>query len=414
MKKPLTPIPLDKVLDEIEAIGMHKWLVKEMTRAFMEARKGKRSTHDMHEFELHWEENILNLVKSIEERTYEPGSSISFVVFDPMVREIFAAPSRDRSVHHFAYDLHAGWFDVSFIATSTSCRPGKGTLYGVKCLQRHMREVTENGTKKAMGVRLDLQGYFMSINREKLKQRIFAGIEEQFKPYRGRRSAEQLLATSKFLWEKIIMDDPVKKARRRGNPGNWNPNILPSRKSLYCQPAGQGIVIGNLTSQLSSNILLGFLDYYVTEVLGYKYYGRYVDDFYILVLEEDYPKLKRDIRLIEKFLKDELGLSLHPNKRYAQSVYKGMTFLGVRVYLNCLYPSDRLQRKFRKAVHDYNKGHGKIDTVISYLGHMKQLDADNFVRKVFKEVNWNYDAYLEFKKPIRRPAADLVREMRGR
>lgn len=414
MKSPLAPINLDAVLNDIETLGLHKWLVRELTKAFMEARKGKRNTHDMHEFELHWENNILNLAKAIEERSYEPGSSIAFVVFDPMVREIFAAPSRDRSVHHLAYDLHAGWFDASFIPTSTSCRPSKGTYIGVKYLQQHMREVTENCTKKAIGVRMDLQGYFMSINRKKLRDEIIEGVEEQFKPYRGRRSAEQLLSISKFIWDKIIMDDPVKKARRRGNIKNWDTSVLPSRKSLYCQPDGQGIVIGNLTSQLSSNILLGKFDYYVTETLGYRFYGRYVDDFYILVPSEEYPRLKRDLKLIEQFLENEIGVVLHPNKRYCQSVYKGMTFLGVRVYPNCLYPSDRLQAKFRKAVHDYNKNRCNIETIISYLGHMKNLDADNFVKKIFREVGWNFTPYLEFKSLIRRPARDLVREMRGR
>ena len=166
------------------------------------------------------------------------------------------------------------------------------------------------------------------------------------------------------------MDDPVAKARRKGRLSNWEPKTLPPNKSLYHQPENQGIVIGNLTSQLASNVLLGELDNFVTKILGYKYYGRYVDDFYIMVAEDDYPKLKRDIRLIEEFLRNELGLTLHPKKRYCQSVYKGMPYLGARIYPHCLYPSDRLQAKFQKAIHDYDKGKGNINTVISYLGHI--------------------------------------------
>lgn len=407
-----TPNSLVLSLGQIDEQGFHNWLKARMIAAYAEARRGKRTTHDEHEFELNWAENIDNLVKMIEERHYVPGASIAFVIYDPMVREIFAAMFKDRSVHHLLHSTTSEYYEEDvFIDTSTSCRKGKGTKYAIEVAQEHMRLVTENFTKKAWVVKLDLSGYFMSLPRVDLCNIIIDGLNRQFKPYRGRRSAEQLLATLKFLWERVIMDDPAEKARKRGSESDWDPEVLPPRKSLFCQPVGQGIVIGNLTSQLASNIYLHALDIFVTEVLGYRYYGRYVDDFYIMVSEEDYPQLKRDIKVIEQFLKNELGLTLHPNKRYCQSVYKGLPYLGARIYPHCLYPSDRLQAKFKKAVYDFEHGQGKIETVISYLGHMKHLDADRFIKKVFQEVGWDFEVYLETKLKHHRPVRDLVLEM---
>lgn len=402
---------LERAVDEITRRGFHAWLVDALTEAYMEARKGKRATYDMHEFELNWEKNILNLAQSIEERVYEPGSSISFVVFEPKVREIFAAPARDRSSHHLLYNLGVENWDKEFIPTSTSCRVGKGTLYAIKMAQKQMEEVTEHWTKKARVVKLDLQGYFMSLPRKKLCRWVTKGLERHLKPYLNQKAGRLLYALCKFLWERVLMDDPVKKARKRGATKNWNPGILPPNKSLFCQTPGYGIVIGNLTSQLASNIYLDQLDKFVTVTLGYKYYGRYVDDFYIMVAEEDYARLKRDIKLIEDFLWNELELTLHPKKRYMQSVYKGMPYLGARIYPHCLYPSDRLQAKFRKIVRDFDRGVGNTESMISYLGHMRHLDADEFVKKVFREYSWDYEVYLEAKKEPRRPMADLVEEM---
>lgn len=396
---------------EIQKRGFHAWLLDELTEAFMEARKNKRMTHDMHEFELNWEENILKLAQSIEERVYKPGSSISFVTFDPKVREIFAAPAKDRTVHHFLHRLGNESWDKDFIPTSTSCRVGRGTLYAIRQAQKQMQEVTKNWTKKARVVKLDLRGYFMSLPRGKLLKKIMKGVDKQFAPYRGIPGVEMLYALCRFLWEMTIMDDPVKKARKRGPRSNWDPEILPPNKSLYTQAPGYGIVIGNLTSQLASNIYLDALDKYVTETLGYKYYGRYVDDFYIIVAEEDYKKLKRDIKLIEAFLENELELTLHPKKRYMQSVYKGLPFLGARIYPRCLYPSDRTQAKFREAVRKYDNGAGSVESVISYLGHMRHLDADRFIKKVFSEFGWDFEVYLETKEEFRRPMKDLVEEM---
>lgn len=407
----LAPIDLEKIFDEIDEHGFHRWLVVALTNAYMEARKGKRATYDMHEFELNWQKNILNLAQTLEERIYEPGSSITFVIFDPKVREIFAAPARDRSVHHLLYVMSAGWYDQRFVETSTSCRVGRGTLYAIRRAQEQMLEVTENCTKKARVVKMDLAGYFMSLPREKLCRVVLEGLDEQFVPYRGRKAAALVYALCKFLWQQVLMDDPVKKARKRGSESNWDTKVLPSNKSLFSQPEGYGIVIGNLTSQLASNIYLDKLDKFVTVTLGYKYYGRYVDDFYIMVAEKDYIQLKQDIRLIERFLREELGLVLHPKKRYMQSVYKGMPYLGARVYPHCLYPSDRLQAKFRRAVYDYDNGKGGLESVISYLGHMKHLDAGGFVKNVFREVGWDYAIYLESLREVRRPMADLAEEM---
>ena len=405
------PVDLERIFDYIDEHGFHRWLVEALTDAYMEARKGKRATYDMHEFELNWHENILNLAQALEERVYEPGSSIAFVVFEPKVREIFAAPAKDRSTHHLLYGMSTGWYDQRFVDTSTSCRVGRGTLYAINRAQEQMLEVTDNCKKKAMVVKLDLQGYFMSLPRKKLCKKVLEGIDEQFAPYRGRKAAELVYALCKFLWESVLLDDPVKKARKRGSKAHWDPKVLPANKSLYSQKPGYGIVIGNLTSQLSSNIYLDKLDKFITETLGYKYYGRYVDDFYIMVPMEDYKKLKLDIKVIERFLEHELELVLHKDKRYMQSVYKGLPYLGARIYPHCKYPSDRLQSRFKKAVRDYDRGKGNVDSVISYLGHMKYLNADRFIRKVFREVGWDYDTYLESFQYRRRPMRDLVEEM---
>ncbi|MBQ3452944.1 RNA-directed DNA polymerase [Candidatus Saccharibacteria bacterium] len=402
---------LERAIREIDSRGFHTWLVNALTEAYMTARKGKRATYDMHEFELHWEENILNLAQSIEERVYEPGSSIAFVIFDPKVREIFAAPARDRSVHHLVHSLGDDWWDKQFIFTSTSCRKGKGTLMAIKKAQQQMLEVTENCARKARVVKLDLQGYFMSLPREKLYRKIAKDLDRQFEAYRDLKAARLLYALCKFLWGQVIMDDPVKKARKRGPKSNWDTKVLPRNKSLYGQMPGYGIVIGNLTSQLASNIYLDKLDKFVTVILGYKYYGRYVDDFYIMVREEEYAKLKRDIKVIEDFISRELELTMHPKKRYMQSIYKGLPYLGARIYPRCLYPSDRTQAKFKKAVREYSDGVGSVESVISYLGHMKHLDADGFICKVFREYNWDFEVYLESKADLRRPMADLVEEM---
>lgn len=399
------------IATEIDLHGMRSWLIGALTRSFQEARKNKLKTFNEHSYDIHWMENIIRLTDAILEHYYEPSASVSFVIYDPMIREIFAAPFVDRVVHHFLYSIQYGWWDRRFIADSYSCREGKGTLYGIKRTQGMMRRASDNFTKEAMIIKLDIQGYFMSLPREKLYERVKWGLVQQFQPHFKLSSAYELYQICLFLWRQILFDDPVKKSWRRGTLKDWL--VLPKEKSLYEQPPGRGIVIGNLTSQLVSNIYLDQLDRYVRYELGYKNYGRYVDDFLIIVPIEEYQKAKQDVKKIERFLKDELQLTLHPKKRYYQSVYKGVSFLGARIYPRCLYPSDRIQKKFEQALYNLRSGRVKNETVISYFGYLKHLDADKYVKKVFDKYGYDYDLYLESKTPTRRPWNDIIDDMRS-
>ncbi|MBR2658783.1 RNA-directed DNA polymerase [Candidatus Saccharibacteria bacterium] len=383
-------IKIEDAINGIKEKGISKWLFDALVFSFTEARRGKLKTHDEHHLEVHWLENLIRLRDQILEKRYFPSASVAFVISDPMIREIFAAPFVDRVVHHFLYLISANWWDKRFINDSYSCRPGKGTLYGIKRVQKMMRQATAGGTKKAYIIKLDISGYFMSLPRAKLYRLVKKGLDQQFARYKSDPAGWQLYRICDFLWRRVLLDDPVKKAHRRGPLKNWDPSILPKRKSLYWQRVGFGIVIGNLTSQLISNIYLDQLDRYIKYVLGYKYYGRYVDDFIIIVPEEKYKQAKRDIYKIESFLKDELGLVLHPKKRYFASVEKGVEFIGARIYPNVIYPSDRAQKHFRKAAMDVAYGYVGIDSLVSHMGIMTHMDAGKFIKEVFDDMGWDY------------------------
>ncbi len=365
---------------------MKKWLLDRLAKAFEEARLGKLKTSDENSFELNWIENLVNLCDAITERRYEPGAAVAFIVFDPMVREIFASQFKDRVVHHFLYDMQAEWWDRRFISESFSCRVNKGTLAAVKCAQKHMRQVTNNCTEDAIVFKGDIKGYFMSLSREKLYEKVKWGLEKQFAEVLDDPMGRQIYDLCRYLWEMVLFDNPTSKSWKRGNKHNWDPKVLPPKKSLYCQPPGYGIVIGNLTSQLVSNIHLDKLDRFVRYTLGYKYYARYVDDFYIMVKKSEWGKLQKDLRKIEAFLKNEMSLTLHPEKRYVQSVYKGVNFVGARVHPHCIYPSNRIQSHLPKALKKLIEEDGELDPVIAYAGILQHFDSYKYMRKLFDEV----------------------------
>ncbi|MBR2989358.1 RNA-directed DNA polymerase [Candidatus Saccharibacteria bacterium] len=359
----------------------HAWLEKQLTRAFFETRKGKLRTRDEFMFEAFWKKRIAWLTNDIVNRHYKPRRGIAFIVTKPVRREIFAASFRDRLVHRLIYDMCYDWWDRRFIERSFSCRKYKGTLYGIKCFQKDMRQVTLGGKRKGHVLKFDLEGYFMSLSRQRLFDRAIAGAKVQF-PHGGDKF--QLL---KYLWHEVIFDDPVDGVRIRPSVGEWGD--LPSTKSLFCQPLGFGIVIGNLSSQLLSNIYLDQFDRFVTMTLGYKHYGRYVDDFYIVVTEEELPQALVDAGVIRDYLRS-IGLKLHPKKFYIQPIEHGCEFLGMRVFINCLLPSKRFKGNAYAAMEGFLLGIKKAESIISYMGYSTHMNAHKFIKKILSKGGIEY------------------------
>jgi hypothetical protein len=318
----------------------YNWLNQLLHQAYLEARKNKRNTVDEQRFERNAPIYLAELAREIQDRTYNPSHGIAFIVRKPVIREIFAAPFRDRVVHHFIYRQVADYWDHQFIHDNYSCRKGKGNLFGIRRLNHHIRSVSANFQHQTWVLKLDIQGYFMSLSRKKLYEAVVAGLNKQFRP----NSREY--KTLKFLWRKIIFDDPTDGVKIRGNQNDWQD--LPKSKSLFWSPSGRGIVIGNLTSQLLSNIYLNQLDQFVYFNLGFKHYGRYVDDFYLV--SRNKTELLDVIPKIEDFLRS-LELTLHPKKRVLREINQGIEFLGAVIYPYRIQPGKRIKKGYYNTIY---------------------------------------------------------------
>ncbi len=378
-----------------------EWLLGELWRAYETARKGKRYTVDEHTFELNAMENILTLRKAIILRRYKPSRGVAFIVRDPVIREIVAAPFRDRVVHHFLYNVCAEWWDRRMDQDSYSCRKGKGTLYAQQRLQRHIRQAeVESPSGRAFVAKLDLQGYFMSLEHQRLFRRVVWGLDQQFyharKPDRengiscATEDRDELYKIVKYLWREVIFDRPMEDIRIRGSKSEWKD--LPKSKSLFCQPEGRGIVIGNLTSQLLSNIYMDQFDRFVKFDLRYKHYGRYVDDFFVVVPMERKDQLLRDVKVMEKYLWEELRLVLHPKKRYFQDAKAGVPFVGAVVYDRFRVPGKRIRRNYYQAAYEMaTMGSGEVEELVARMGCIKHLNSRKFLRELYDEFGWRME-----------------------
>ena len=101
-------------------------------------------------------------------------------------------------------------------------------------------------------------------------------------------------------------------------------------KSHITHAEGVGIPIGNLTSQIFSNIYLNELDRLVKYELKPEAYLRYGDDF--VLFEDDEEKLRNMKAITTEFLSDKLKLTLHSKNNLIVKARHGLKFLGTELW----------------------------------------------------------------------------------
>ena len=365
-------------------MGIGSDLLTDLFRAYYDARKHKRNTESQLAFEMDLEHNLIVLYEQIRDRAYRPSPGICFITDRPVKREIFASPFRDRIVHHLLFNYLAPLFERQMIYDSYSCRKGKGTLKGIERFEHHMRSWTQNYTRSAYVLKLDLKGYFMSIDKGLLYAIIGRTIERKKSVVNFDRDLAD------FLIRAILFRNPVENCRIVGSPSEWNG--LPPSKSLLKSPPGVGLPIGDLTSQLFSNIYLDRLDEYVKRTLKCRHYGRYVDDFYIVHPSRNY--LRGLIPCLRDYLSSKLHLTLHPDKIVLQHYTKGASFLGALVQPYRRYPTARtvglfhtamknLERECLEGVPTSERLAQMLSVINSYCGHLGHFKAYRILEAQF-------------------------------
>ena len=350
-------------------------LLFDLYYAFQCAKKHKANKEYVKIFENDLHNNLIELCDELYERRYKPQPSICFIITDPKRREIFAANFRDRIVHHLYYNYTYDLFNRTFIEDSYSCRKGKGTHYGIHRLEKHIRQESENYTKETYVLKMDIKGYFIHINRPLLLSLVNDTLNKMIPTYGDKLDLDFL----KYLSKVIVLLNPVENCIVRSNKNEWK--LLDKSKSLFYSDKDCGLPIGNLTSQLYSNVYLNVLDQYMKRILHCKHYGRYVDDFY--VVSKDKVFLKTIIKEIEIFMMSSLHLEIQTKKTQIINVKHGVEFLGGFVKPYRIYLSNKTIRRMRRHLYNFRKyGTDKnVENMInSYLGMFSHYKS-NKVKK---------------------------------
>jgi len=355
--------------------------LSELFEAYFSCRSNKRNTLNALRFEADYEHNLIVLCDEINQGTYQPGKSIAFIVDKPVKREIFAADFRDRVVHHLVFNKLNPLFEKAFIHDSYACRMNKGTHLGIKRADGFIRKCSHNYAKDCYVLKLDIQGFFMHID----KHILFAKLQNFIKAKYQHSDRDLMLS----LCQKIIYNDPTQGCIIKGKLSDWEG--LPKDKSLFHARPYCGLPIGNLTSQVFANFYMNSFDHFIKHDVGLRFYGRYVDDSIFVHESKDY--LQALIPKVDEFLQEKLRLTLHPKKIYLQHYSLGVKFLGVVIKPHRIYITNRTKGNFYAAIEKQNSVVRNnppsqqekltfLSSINSYLGIMKHYKTYRLRKKM--------------------------------
>lgn len=346
-------------------------------QAYEDCRRKKKRKRGTKEFSRNALFNCCVITDEINERRYKLRPSECFIVSYPKPREVFCAAFRDRVVQHFVYNELNPIIEKMLIADTCSCRVGKGTDYAIKRIVRKLRQATDNYTKSVTDMKMDLGGFFMSINRQWLCGLVIEVINFH---YFGKYKSILL-----YLVPIIITSDFTKNAKRLVPIERWD--ILPKHKSLFGSTTG--LPIGNITSQLFANFALNRIDHYIKS--RHQFYVRYVDDMFLI--DESKEKLIETRKNVESMLMKQ-GMRLNNKKSIIQRSEYGISFLGVVVKPHYAILGKQRINRIYKCSHEFSDPYKAYESSATRKGMFERYKGYRIAKRWYESFHEELKKYM--------------------
>ena len=258
-----------------------------MYKAYRKAKRGKGYKKSSAKFDIMALEGVNALIEQLSNKTYKIAKYNEFKIYEPKERIIQTTSFKDKVVQHSLCDnVILPELQNIFIYDNCAGQKGKGTLFGLDRLSVQMKEFYKRYGMNGYILKCDITKFFYNISHEQLKD-----IVEYHFSY-----------DTDICWICDLFIDSTE---------------------------GKGIPLGNQINQGFALLYLDGMDKLITGELGIEYYGRYMDDFYLIHPDKEY--LKYCLGVITEFLKT-LDLTLN-GKTQIFPFENGVNYLGFHTYV---------------------------------------------------------------------------------
>lgn len=306
---------------------------------YASARKccnGVRWKTSTQNFENELIKNVVNIRKEVLNKTYKSKGFHRFTIHERgKVRLIESVHISERMVQKCLCDYYLiPKFTPKLIYDNGACLKGKGTGFAIKRLKTHLHRYSQKYGNTGYILLFDISNFFGSINHSILLKMVKDKFED---------------SDIYNLYEYFI----------------------------NCFDGEKGLGLGSQVSQVSASIYLSYLDHKLKDELGIKYYGRYMDDGYIICNSKE--KLQYYKQIIIETL-NKLKLELNPHKTQIVKLSKGFKFLK-RYFM--LYDNLKIVVKPNKK------------NILRYKQKYKKLNVKQVGEETIKVLEQTFVGYLK-------------------
>ena len=289
--------------------------------------KGRRHSADAIRFDAMAMEALYMMQQQLRQHNYQIAPYREFMVSEPKPRSIMSGAFRDKVLQHCLCDyVLLPKLKSVFVLDNYAGQAGKGTLFGLNRLSAHLSAYHEQYGENGYILKCDITKFFYSIDHDILKQIVHRHFDDP---------------DIQWICDLLIDSTP--------NPG------LP---------------LGNQSSQVFALLYLNDMDHLITDELHCSFFGRYMDDFFLL--SDSKPYLQDCLHKIKSHL-DALHLSLN-HKTEIVPLQKGIRFLGFHTYLT---PDGKVIRRLN--------GDNKRQAKKRFRKYLKLVQSGQMTRDNFDE-----------------------------
>ena len=391
--------------------------------SFLASLKGSAWKEEPQRFEIDFLTEIVKLKKEIESREYRTSPGSEFTLNERgKIRHIHGARIRDRVVRHALCDGElADALKPFLIYNNGASQKGKGMTFARKMFARDLHNfwIKYRDNKGYIGF-VDFSKFYDNIPHDNIRAMIGPKISDE-----GRWLLDETLKTFRVDVSYMTDEEYATCMARKFNSVEYYETIPPELKTGE-KFMPKSVDIGDQVSQDIGIFYPTPIDNYVKIVRGCKWYGRYMDDMYIICRDKE--ELKSIIEGI-KIEAKAMGLFINESKtrivrlgdtfRYLQIRYS-LTENGRVIQRISQKAVTRERRRLRKYKHMIEKGRMSIDDVEqatrSWMGdyarimskqqiiHMKAVYKSLFG----KEISWKPQSSSKTVKGSQRSKTGIV------
>lgn len=302
--------------------------------------------------------NLIKLVNSLKNETYEFSGYKRFKVYEPKERIIDAPYHKDKIVQLAIDRVLKRVYQPAFIHDTYACLDNKGTHKAVNRVSYFMRKADWQYGESTFIIKLDIRKFFYSINREILKVLLTKKVK-----------CKPTLRLCFKIIDSADLIDPL------------------------------GLPLGNTLSQLFTNVYMNEFDQFCKRILKIKYYVRYADDVIAIVQNKETAKEK--LSKMTDFLKEKLELDISKSKTRIFPLEQGVNAYGFKIFkthrLLRNVSKKKIKRKIKRLRTTLGEGRvsaSKVEQILnSWYGHAMHGNSYNFVDRFIHKNDYIYRDY---------------------